>query len=86
MALTIDLCYMSKLKVFRHFSIISVQRGERRRESRTLTLAEAVLEAALHGLQVPHAAAASGLAANGLDAPVVCGCRQRNTQVSSCKR
>jgi hypothetical protein len=37
-----------------------------------LTLAEAVLEAAVHRLQVLHAPGAGGLAPNGLDAPVVC--------------
>lgn len=37
-----------------------------------LTLAEAVLEAAVHQLQVAHAAGAGGLAADGLHAPVVC--------------
>lgn len=37
-----------------------------------LTLTEAVLEAPLHLLQVPHSAGPSGLPADGFHAPVIC--------------
>lgn len=39
---------------------------------KTLTLAEAVVEAALDCLHVAHAPRAGGLAADGLHAPIIC--------------
>jgi hypothetical protein len=48
------------------------------------TLTEAVVEAALHRLHVPHAAAASRLAPDGLDAPVVCDEDSMQQSVRQC--
>jgi hypothetical protein len=48
-----------------------------------LTLPEAVLEAAWQVLEVPHAASAGGLTANGLLAPLVCAQQQSTARRAS---
>lgn len=55
-----------------HGSSSSCSSGSSGRPAALLTLTETVLEAALHALQVLHAASAGGLAADRLHAPVVC--------------